>query len=194
MSYWTHIRGSIEVDVNGRTQAEIEYILKTVLEHLPRVQGSEGDMEIHIVKHDGHNSSTSCDEYGQHTNNLIDFRYGYKTNKNGWLQTQSNYTLTIIGDLRDKHFKETYKEFMRWLIRLSKRLFIQDVLIRITDSIKSTIIDDDFSQFYEYPSWSCGNENSEPAWWEHLCWNTYLDYALPETLIKKYYPEVFHSE
>lgn len=194
MSYWTHIRGSIEVDVNGRTQPEIEYILKTVLEHLPRVQGSEGDMEVHIVRHDGHNSSLSCDEYGQHTNNLTDLFYGYKTNKNGWLQTQSNYTLAIIGNLRDTHFKETYKDFMRWLMRLSKRVFIRDVLIRITDSLKSMIIDDDFSQFYEWPSWSCSNENSEPAWWEHLCWTTALDSNLPETLMKKYHPKVFHSE
>lgn len=30
MSNWTYIRGTIEVDVPGRTQPEIEYILKTV--------------------------------------------------------------------------------------------------------------------------------------------------------------------
>ena len=40
MSWWTHIRGPVEVSVPGRTQAEIDYILQTVLDHLPRVTGS----------------------------------------------------------------------------------------------------------------------------------------------------------
>mgnify|MGYP007038472573 CR=1 FL=1 len=42
MSCWTEIRGTIKVEPFGRTQEEMEFILKTVLNHLPLVRGSEG--------------------------------------------------------------------------------------------------------------------------------------------------------
>lgn len=50
MSHWTYIHGAIEVHVPGRTQAECTYVLQTVLNHLPKVYGSEGDMEIYVNK------------------------------------------------------------------------------------------------------------------------------------------------
>ena len=50
MSYWTYITGVIEVCPMGRTQPEKRYILDTVLEHLPKVTGSERNMSIHIVQ------------------------------------------------------------------------------------------------------------------------------------------------
>ena len=59
MSYWTYVRGYIKVDCVGRTQPEIEYILKSILDHMPRITGSEGDVTIHIVKQDGHSCSSS---------------------------------------------------------------------------------------------------------------------------------------
>ena len=72
MSWWTHIKGVIEVNVPGRTQAEIQYVLETVLDHLPRVTGSEGDMNVYIAREAGYNNSCSCDEFGQKTDNLKD--------------------------------------------------------------------------------------------------------------------------
>lgn len=36
MSMWTYVRGLIELDVPGRTQAEKDYILQTVIAHLQR--------------------------------------------------------------------------------------------------------------------------------------------------------------
>lgn len=48
MSSWTYINGTITVRPMGRTQPEKRYILETVLNHLPRVTGSEGDMNIYI--------------------------------------------------------------------------------------------------------------------------------------------------
>lgn len=57
MSSWTYVRGSITVDVPGRTQPEIEYILKTVIDHLPLVTGSEENMFVNIMKCNGSNSS-----------------------------------------------------------------------------------------------------------------------------------------
>lgn len=90
MSYWTSVNGTVTVMPMGRTQAEKRYILDTVLEHLPLVTGSEGDMNIYVIQKRGYNSSSSCDEFGQVTNNLID-SYGDKNRSKGWLRTQDEY-------------------------------------------------------------------------------------------------------
>ena len=63
MSNWTYVNGTIEVSTLGRTQEEIEYILKTVLRHLPKVTGSEQDMHTYLIKKEGYNSSSSHDEF-----------------------------------------------------------------------------------------------------------------------------------
>lgn len=57
----------IEVYPMGRTQAEMRYILETVLSHLPPVTGSEENMKVHIVQKSGFNYSSSADEFGQDT-------------------------------------------------------------------------------------------------------------------------------
>ena len=46
MSSWTYINGTVTVCPMGRTQPEKRYILETVLNHLPRVTGSGGDMDV----------------------------------------------------------------------------------------------------------------------------------------------------
>lgn len=197
MSWWTHIEGTIMVQVPGRTQPEIEYILKTILDHLPRVTGSEGDMEVHIVKHNEYNGSSSCDELGCETNNLVD-THGCKSHR-GWLETQDEYSLLVIGNLRDRHFDETYREFMKWFCRLAKRLWVKSILVRIRgDYDKSVTIDINdrnnhtLYSMHESPSWSCDNKEHEPAWWEHLMWETWDYSCWPLSLLKKYYddPEV----
>ena len=191
MSMWTHIRGVVEVSVPGRTQAEIDYILQTVLDHLPRVTGSEGDMEIHIVRHDGHNSSCSCDEFQMNTNNLTDI-HGGKSNR-GWLETQNIYSLTLVGDLRDRKLKETHREFMKWLCRLAKRLHVESVLVNIRGYEESITIDETtwnnpFYEMNEAPSW-VKNGDGEPAWWEYLMWKRWEDTPLPIEHVVKYYNE-----
>lgn len=50
MSNWTHIRGVICVDVDGETEEQCDFILKSALKFLPKVKGSERDMEYHIAK------------------------------------------------------------------------------------------------------------------------------------------------
>ena len=47
MSDWTYILGTITVMPIGRTTAEAKYILETVLEHLPQVTGTEGNMQVY---------------------------------------------------------------------------------------------------------------------------------------------------
>ena len=201
MSYWTYINGAINVSVPGRTQAEIDYILQTILDHLPRVTGSESDMEVYVNRHYGHNVSYSCDEYEMYTNNLTDWD-GNKT-KRGWLRTQDCYTLTIHAALRDRLMKQTVREFMKWLCRLSKRLSVDSVLVRIDGYDQHFLIHESgcespYSSMYEYPSG--GRDNEEPAWWEHLMWKRWENTPLPLNHIVKYYDvpkadeEFFHTE
>lgn len=44
MSMWTYVNGTIELDTFGRSDAESMYLAQTVINHLPRITGSEGDV------------------------------------------------------------------------------------------------------------------------------------------------------
>lgn len=198
MSYWTYINGTITVRPMGRTQPEKRYILETVLNHLPRVTGSEGDMNTYIIQKNGYNSSCSCDEFGEVTNNLVD-RYGYKSRSRGWLQTQDEYILVVNGAFRDREFDQTYREFMKWLCRLGKRIYIDDVLVEIKGYDKSTIVRNQnmqrkkysykgvFDGLFENPSWC--NDTGEPNWCEYLMWDRAKNSDYPMMLAYKYYDD-----
>lgn len=192
MSWWTYVHGTIVVSPTGRTQAEKRYILDTVLDHLPRVTGSERDMNVYVIQKNGHNSSSSHDEFGQRTNNLFD-RYGYKNRKHGWLQMQDEYILVVDGSLRDREFEETFRAFQKWLIRLSKRVTVKSVLVKINDYDKSKLIQDECGYYwslFEYPYGSRGNETGEPAWYEYLLWQPMNNNRMyPKILGYKYYAD-----
>lgn len=188
MSWWTYVTGSIRVSVPGRSQPEIQYILDTVLDHLPRVTGSEDDMHVHAIREHGFRSSSSCDEYGMRTNNLTD-EYGYKTRRHGWMQTQDHYIIAVEGYLRDRYLSETKMEFMKWLCRLAKRLIVDDVFVRIWDFDSEFIINekDKFGDMWEHPSWSIARDaTGEPAWWEYLMWERGPDTDMPLMHVFKY--------
>ena len=148
MSMWTHVRGLIELDVTGRTQAEKDYILQTVIDHLPKVTGSEGNMDIHTVRAYGHNMWSNCDEF----NNLSwDFK------------TQSRYFLVLDGDLRDRYYKDTFKELNNFLNRLGKRLMVDSVYVRLYNYERSYIFtnkNDCYGKMFE-------NDN---PWYNYLMW------------------------
>ena len=185
MSLWSYIKGYCEVDVIGRTQEEKEYILKTVLNHLPIVQGSEEDMYVHIIKAGGYNSSCNFDEYGKMTNNLKTMGYGeYYHTKEGYRHLQSNYYIFIEGHLRDREFSTTYKQFVRWLTRLSKRIQVElvDVVISGDYNREERICTSEFNKLYVYPSWlDMNNQYVKPFrgynynWCEHLMWGNEED-------------------
>ena len=63
MSMWTYLCGTVIVRPMGRTQEEKEYILKSVINHLPLVTGSERDMNVYVIQKNGHSSLSSCDEW-----------------------------------------------------------------------------------------------------------------------------------
>lgn len=191
MSWWTYIHGTVTVRPLGRTQAEKRYILDTVLEHLPLVTGSEKDMDIYVIQKSGHNSSCSCDEFGERTNNLTD-RYGNKDRKHGWLRAQDEYILVVDGSFRDRKFKQTLKEFQKWICRLAKRVEIEDVLVEVKGYEESIIIrnkNDVYGNMFEYPTWSRGNEYGEPNWCEFMMWERAKKSDYPMILKYKYFDD-----
>lgn len=182
MSCWSYITGWIRVQPMGRTQEEKEYILKTILNHLPVVQGSEEDMYVHIIKAGGHSISCSGDEYGDRTNNLKKQGYGepYRS-RNGWLRVQDTYFLFIEGHLRDTYHPDAYKQFIKWLTRLAKRVSVEEVDLIYSNSWldKSIRIEgENFLPLYENPSWCKWEEDKyitpyqdyDWNWCEHLMW------------------------
>ena len=190
MSYWTYIRGSIQVSVPGRTQAECRYILDTVLDHLPLVTGSEGDMCVHVIQRNGYNCSSSHDEFGMRTNNLKD-DYGDHSRRRGSLHKQDTYILVVDANLRDRMFEETKREFMKWIIRLSKRLWVEEILVVVEDRYEKRMLIDECSKFLELnepPSWSIRNGTTgEPSWWEYLMWERDPRSDMPLRHICKYF-------
>lgn len=200
MSWWTHIRGMITVSPMGRTQAEKRYILETVLEHLPRVTGSEGDMDVHIVQRSGYNLSSSHDEFGMRTNNLIDIWSGNtRSRRHGHLEVQMEYFLVLEADLRDRMFDETKKEFVKWLVRLAKRVSVDDVLVTVSDGwSKNWLIrgGKKFGDLNESPSWSPDYVKDEksrdfvgPNWCEYMMWDRGYNTDMPMELLYKYYKD-----
>lgn len=148
MSSWTYVQGLIELDVPGRTQAEKNYILQTVIDHLPKVTGSEKSMNIYTIQTAGHDSWQNFDEF---YNRVEDFR------------TQSRYFLVLDGNLRDRYYEDTFKELNKFLNRLGKRLMVDSVYVRLYDYNHSHIFtnkNDCYGKMFE---------NDDP-WYNYLMW------------------------
>lgn len=189
MSHWTHVIGTLRVSPMGRTQPEKRYILETVLAHLPLVTGSERDMEIHINVGGGASSSSSCDEFDMCTDKGIDMYYGVRKDRGGWFDMEEDYLLTLVGNLRDREFEETFREFQKWIIRLAKRVTVDEICVKIWAEYGQQIIISDptpYRDMFEWPSW-CRDSNGEPNWCEYLMWSRWKNTPLPLELIYKYY-------
>lgn len=148
MSSWTYVQGLIELDVPGRTQAEKNYILQTVIDHLPKVTDSEKPMNIYTIQTAGHDSWQNFDEF---YNRVEDFR------------TQSRYFLVLDGNLRDRHYKDTFKELNKFLNRLGKRLMVDSVYVRLYNYEHSHIFtnkNDCYGKMFE----------NEDPWYNYLMW------------------------
>lgn len=167
MSYWTYINGVITVSPMGRTQAEKRYVLETVLDHLPIVTGSERNMDVYIIQKNGESTISSCDEFGFTTNNLTD-RGGFKT-RDGWLRCQDEYILVVNGSLRDRDFERTFREFTKWLCRLSKRVIVKNILVDIDSDFDGFLFKDrkPYYEMFETPSWV---DEDSYNWCEYLMW------------------------
>lgn len=182
MSYWTYITGMIIVSPMGCTQPQKRYVLDTVLAHLPVVSGSESNMKIHVVQRAGYNGSSSLNEFDEP---LCYRRYADNC---GWMRIQSEYILVLEAALRDRVFDETKMQFNKWLNRLSKRLAVMDILIRLEGQDKQLLLCDPnpYIEMYESPSWF-DSSNGEPAWAEYLLWEQMKDTRYPMRLAYKYH-------
>lgn len=200
ISYWTYINGTVIVSPMGRTQAEKRYILDTVLEHLPLVTGSEKDMNVYVIQKKGYNSLSSCDEFGQVTNNLVD-RYGDKSRRRGSLRTQDEYILVVNGSFRDRMFEQTYREFQKWICRLAKRVDVEDVLVEVKGWKESALIRNPslkgkqswetvYGQMNEKPTWLHDKKSfSEPNWCEFMLYDRAKNSDYPMLLEYKYFAD-----
>lgn len=185
MSYWTYVTGVITVEPMGRTQHEKRYILETILEHLPKVTGSERDMNINIVqKKSGAYNSCSHNEFGE------PYRDRYSRPR-----TYEQYMLVVDGSFRDRMFEDTLHELNKFLNRLGKRVYVNDILVELYGFDyggyqKKFIISnaEPYKQMEEGPSWC----NGEPSWAEYLMWDRAPGSEYPLNLAYKYYdiPEI----
>lgn len=150
MSMWTYVRGLIEIGAPGRTQAEKDYILQTVIDHLPKVTGSEYGMNVYTIRANGHNIWSNHDE-------LDHLNWGFKT--------QSKYFLVLDGSLRDRRYEETFKELNKFLNRLAKRLPVNSMHVQVYTYDHSHIHtftneNDYYGKMFE----------SEHPWYKYLMW------------------------
>lgn len=175
MSWWTYINGTITVSPAGRTQSEKRYILETILAHLPKVTGSEENMNIYILQKYGYNSCSTHNEFGFFTKGMVEI--------------QNEYILVLEGALRDREFDESFKELNKFLNRLAKRVDIRNILVSIESYEKKFIFSDSkhYRKMYENPSWVSKDKDKEPAWWEYLMWRRGANTDLPMDLEYKYY-------
>lgn len=187
MSIWSYVHGTITVEPMGRTQPEKQYVLDTALNHLPRVSGSERDMNVYTIQKANYNSSMSCDEFGMTTDNLVDMN-GDKSRRRGWLRVQTDYILAVDGALRDCTFDMAKGMFIKWLTRLAKRVQIHHLLVEITsgDEVYQIRDAEPFLGIFEDPTWVHNGED-EPNWCEFMLWDRGHDTWLPVDLEYKYF-------
>ena len=170
---------------------------------MPIVSGSEKDMDVYVIQKNGHSGSSSCDEFGEITNNLVDW-HGNRTRSRGMLRVQDEYILVVDAALRDREFDETYREFIKWLVRLGKRVMIDNVLVQISGYDKSTIIKDYcvqnekysyqnvFFNLFESTSWV--RDDGEVNWCEYMLYPRAKDSNYPMMLAYKYFNDKENDE
>ena len=113
------------------------------------------------------------------------------------LRTQDEYILVVDAALRDREFNQTYREFMKWLVRLGKRVMIDHILVKISGYDKTTVIKDRsvknekyswknvFDNLFENPSWT--NDDGEVNWCEYMLYPRAKDSDYPMMLAYKYF-------
>lgn len=170
----------------GRTQHEIEYVLKTVLDHLPRVSGSEGDMKTHLIKSYGHDTYSSHDEFFRRTDKAVT-RHGDRSLQHGMYPMQYTYFIFLEGNLRDRLIPETAKELVHWLFRLAKRVHITEVDITVAGYGRSPFRFNNADILYEAFEDVTWDPEHPGNWIEYLLWRR----ANPDD--GDYYPEVLRN-
>lgn len=139
MSMWTYVRGVILADAYaGYTPAAL-YQAQLVVDHLPRITGSEGPVQFYVTSRRGYNTAMGCDEFGQNSN-LGEGRRG------DWFRSQSEVLITLCGNLRDRTFGQTLRETTRALTRLASRLDVYTCLVSVVSDCNQKFL-------FDNPEW-----------------------------------------
>ena len=125
MSRWTYVNGLIRVSSLGaNSQADSDYAVAKVVENLPKVTGSERDMAVTIVPIDEATSSNWDCALKKDT------------------ELREEYYLVVHGDLRDREFEQTFREFNKFMNRLAKRIWVLDTLVEVNTWNRSYVFKD----------------------------------------------------
>ena len=106
-------------------------------------------MNIYCIQKNGYSESCSYTEFGEQ-----------KPFETLSTKMQSEYILVVDGNLRDRKFAQTYREFVKWLVRLSKRLGVEEVLVEINEMV--SWVEKEESNWCEYLLWEESEESNYP--------------------------------
>lgn len=127
MSLWCYVRGLIVADTFAEYTPAALYRAQCVVDHLPRITGSERDAQLYVTTKCGNNQFTyGWDELHQYSN------LGGGRRRNCF-EAQSEVLISICGDLRDRWLPQTLPEVTRALARLASRLFIDSCIVSVED-------------------------------------------------------------
>lgn len=118
MSRWTHITGTIKVDTLSQIKREdFQRWLESRVALLPKITGSERDVDIWIKEKPGYNLSTWENDTK--------------------IEYQTNAVITIDGDLRDRSQEEVIKELNELFETITRNLhwMIDQYTILIDDEL-----------------------------------------------------------
>lgn len=156
MSRWTYVNGIIKVDTMSRSSAESMYKAQTVVNHLPRITGSERCVQYYLNLVNGHNFSSNTDEFDNFSNL-------YNSDYFNSFETQTYVLIAMDGSLRDREFKQTLFETTRALSRLASRLWIDICLVSVRGDAWSGK-----EYVFNNPKWLRDMEHNH--WAEDLLW------------------------
>lgn len=126
MSLWCYVRGLVVADTFAEYTPAALYRAQCVVDHLPRITGSEGPAQFYVTTKRGHNQTMFEDELRQ-CSNLGGGRWGDR------FEAQSQVLISICGDLRDRWLPQTLPEVTKTLARLASRLSIDSCLVSVED-------------------------------------------------------------
>ena len=164
MSSWSYVLGTVRARIPSRTNAETVYIAQTIVDHLPKIRGSEGAAKVRVYLEDGYNMSSNTDEFGEFSN------LGNDEDRYSNFHTQNKVLITVSGYLRDADFNETVRNTKNFLCRLAKRAEVSDCVVKVNSE----------EEEYIFTNKNCWLENLYPGyeekkWADYLTWEPNRD-------------------
>lgn len=160
MSVWSYVSGVIEVDTFADSDAEAMFLAQTVIDHLPKIDGSEHCAKFYLNKIQGYETSSNVDEFRQRSNLR---RGGHYL---GLFKWQTRILITINGSLRDADFEHALKDTTRMLARLSSRLSVMSCLVSVLSEGRQFI--------FNNPDWILNRKDTGWADKLRINWRDYL--------------------